>query len=153
VVDRTAHMNNPVGDRLFRLWRAALCCTAICLFLGLARAGIYTATGRTLDNLFDPYFGDSTTCDVAVFSSTFRPEWEIELPANPGWYIGGNKFLAEMADAATGVLLWIVVAAVGYGLLCERGCWRRPNGTRCRQCGKMLHRLAEPACPYCGEPL
>jgi hypothetical protein len=146
-------MNNPVGDRLFRLWGAALCCIAICLLLGLARAGIYMATDRTLDNLFDPYLGDGWTCDVASWGNP-QPEWEIQLPeSKPGWYIGDSEILAETADAATGVLLWIVLAAVGYGLLRERGCCQRSSGTRCRQCGKILRRLAEPACPYCGEVL
>jgi hypothetical protein len=48
-------------------------------------------------------------------------------------------------------LLGIAVAVVVYGLLWRGG--TKPQYTRCRKCGYILHGLSEPRCPECGEPI
>jgi hypothetical protein len=124
-------------------------CVLVWLFIASLRVLLRLLTDHTLDNLFAAYLGEQPGTPVR-YEPWFRPGYEY---FSTGWYILGSKFIANLAAAATGLILWVFLASLTYGVLSHRRHADAPSEMRCRRCGRVLRGLAEPVCPSCGEAI
>jgi hypothetical protein len=117
-------------------------CLLVWLFIAAMRALLCLVTHHTFDNLFAAYLGHPPGSEPYSL-------WDRAV----GLYVCNSEFVANLLAAATGLIVWIFLASLAYGVLSRRGGARKSREVRCRRCGIVLRYLAEPACPACGEAI